>query len=159
MCGVGTIGFSKLKRGESGVAAALTSALLAGILAFTISWAWQPIANLTERAGHQDLELLTDYVFLHPDDRGLVEEILFERYPGLPNVDAWRRSELLAAKVSSDQASSIPGGIWIGLIVTVFITALPLFVSSVLASVIWRRDHRGWGATGDRSKLRFTRRR
>lgn len=144
VCGLATIGLSKPKRGDSGVAAALTAALLSGILAFIISWAWQPIANRSHQASLQDLQLLADHVFLHPDDRELAEETLMRRYPGLSDVAPWTRSDLLTAKIFSDQASSIPVGIWTGLIVTVLVAALPLFVSSLLASVIWLHGHRGW---------------
>lgn len=144
ICGIATIGLSKPKRRDSGFAAAITASLLAGILSFVISWAWQPIANRTRQASHQDLQLLSDYLFLHPDDRALAEEIIFQRYPGLPKADTWERSGLMTAKISSDQAISIPGGIWIGLIVAGFVTAMPLFISSVLASVVWQRDYRRW---------------
>lgn len=144
ICGLGTIGLSKPKRQESGVAAGLSAALLAGILAFVISWAWAPIANSTQRASAQDLELLSDYLFIHPDDRHLAEEVMFARYPGLPKADSWKRGELLATKIYSDQASSIPVAIWLGLVVTAFLSAIPLFLSSILSSVIWQREHRGW---------------
>ena len=145
ICGIATIGLSKPKPGESGLAAGLTASLLAGILAFVISWAWAPIANRTQRAARQDLQLLSDHLFMHPDDRHLAEEILFRRYPGLPKANSWKRSDLLMAKISSDQTSRIPGGIWIGLIVTGFVSTLPLMVCCALAGVIWHRDYRGWG--------------
>ncbi len=144
ICGIATIGLTKPKRRESGVAAALSASLLAGILAFVISWAWAPIAERTRKAGNQDLQLLSDYLFTHPDDRQLAEEIIFQRYPGLPKIEPWQRSDLLRQKIASDQASSIPGGLWTGLIVTSFIAAMPLLISSVLASVIWQRQYRGW---------------
>ncbi|MEM6688535.1 MAG: serine/threonine-protein kinase [Planctomycetota bacterium] len=144
VCGIATIGFSKPKRGDSGVSAALTASLLSGILAFVISWAWGAISNNVNRAADQDLRLLTDYFFVHPDDRGSVEAALFARYPGLEEVNSWERSGLLRAKIGIDQSLSVPGSIWTGLIVTAFVAALPLFVSSLLASVIWQREHRGW---------------
>ncbi|QDT08531.1 serine/threonine-protein kinase [Planctomycetes bacterium K23_9] len=144
ICGIATIGLSKPKRGESGAAPALTATLLSGILAFVISWAWAPIANRAEQASEQDLQLLSDYVFLHPDDRHLAEEVLFQRYPGLPKANSWQRSELMQSKIVSDQISSIPAALWTGLIVTAFIAALPIFASSLFAGLVWHREHRGW---------------
>ena len=145
ICGLATIGLSKPNRGDSGVTAAFTATLLSGILAFVISWAWAPIANNAHSAVSTDLELMTDYLFIHPDDRHIADQVLLERYPGIPGIDTWQRGELLRSKVSVDQSNSVPEGLLTGFVVTLFVASLPLFVASVLASFIWHRGHRGWG--------------
>ena len=147
VAGIATIGWSKPKRGDAGVAASLTAAMLTGILAFVVSWAWAPIANNALDASKVDLQLLTDYLFLHPDDRHLAEDVLFERYPGLSDVESWKRSDVFQSKLGSDQSNSIPSGILTGLLVTFFVAAFPVFASGLLASVVWHRGHRGWAYT------------
>lgn len=143
--GIATIGLSKPKQRESGVAAALTASLLAGILAFIISWAWQPIGQRTASAAEEDMQLLAEYFFLHPDDRHLAEQTLFDRYPGIEQVESWKRSDLLLNKMSVDQVASIPLGVFVAVGGVLFLVVLPIFVSSLFAGLIWGRGYRGWG--------------
>ena len=130
-------------------AVAAVAALIAGIVSFTVSLGWSPIVRKGINVGVHDIELLSDSFWLETDEeRTMAHQALFQRYPGLQQVDVKQRGALIKSKILRDQSSGIPRGMWEGIGITLCLSVVPLFLSTVFSGMIWRRGARGFAHFG-----------
>ena len=149
-----TIRFLKPQRREVVFAAAAIAALIAGIVSFTTSLGWSPIIRQGLEQGAHDVDLISDALWLETDEeRAMAKNALFQRYPGLKEVEVTQRGQLIKNKIIRDQSNGIPLGMWEGIGITLCLSVIPLFVTTVFSGLIWQRGNRGWSHLGQTVEL------
>lgn len=154
LIGIVTIWLIKPKSREVGMVAATSAALLAGIVAFTVSLGWAPITVHAIGAGKPDIELLSDALWMDDaNEHGLARRALMQRYPGLRTLDTNQRGYLVRQKILTDQSLGVPFAMGQGILTTLCLTACPLFFATMLSGLIWDRGNRGGAYFGKSIEL------
>lgn len=154
LCGIINVQILKPKAREMLFVVAAISALFAGIVSFTTSLGWSPIIRHGIDNGLQDIQLLSDSIWLESDaEKEMARTALFQRYPGLKDVRQSQRGNLIRYKIKRDQAFGIPQGMWEGIGITLCLSAIPLFLATSFAGMIWQRGHRGFSFFGQSFEL------
>ena len=154
LCGIINVQILKPKSREMLYVVAAIAALFAGIVSFTTSLGWSPIIRHGVDNGIQDIQLLSDSIWLETDaERNMARTALFQRYPGLKDVRQNQRGNLIRYKIKRDQSFGIPQGMWEGIGITLCLSAIPLFLSMAFAGMIWQRGFRGFSFFGHSFEL------
>ena len=144
ICAVLNVILLRPQNREQNLIAAVTTGLVAGVIAFLTGLGWEPLKHASVASGSQDIALLASAVWLESDaERELAQQALLQRYPGLEEMSLSSRQDLVFAKIQHDQAVGILPGIWAGMIGTVLFVVAPLMATNLLSGISWIAGDRG----------------
>ena len=136
----------KPKTKEACLVIATTAGLIAGIVAFAISYGWQPVVTSAIEVNSGEMMLLSDSLWIESEsERELARQVMLKRYPGLTDVDMDDRGELIHASLHRNQSLGVPTGLWKGMAATLLLVILPLAFNTATAG--WMQDRpdlKGW---------------
>ncbi len=142
------------KSREANIISAVTSGLVAGIIAFLIGLGWGALNENSIDSGAKDIKLLSTAIWLESDtERKLAQRALLQRYPGLVEMDTGQRQQRIQEKIRHDQTTGMLPGMWMGVCISILFTTFPMMFTCILSGLLWREGMRGWqwfGCTWER---------
>jgi serine/threonine protein kinase len=144
---------------QADLAAGLITGLIAAVAFFTLSFGWFAVLAMTfmgtdvetdlwslSEAAWVETDLAAKAPPLHQPTEPSPRERLWEKYPRLRDISARGRARAIHEKIDFELMTSIPLGIWFGMLAALGL-CVPVSVSgTVAAGASLRRDGRVWRA-------------